>query len=532
MNKKNLDKKVSKVPWKLHLIYTLALFMVGFVWALSSPISSAADDDYHLTSIWCQKESPNYCERIDEFSVLVPAKLNTGKIPEKFTGMPPCYVTWPYLNQSAECLKNVGDGKSYSDRINTSINAKMYYKIVSYLVSENTENSVLRIRFLNLIIFCGSIFLLLLVSEKRVGQKLVLSIGLGIIPVGMFFIVSTNPISWSIISIITNSIFLLKVLQDIKAKQTIEKLAIAGYLLSIFIGVSSRLDSVFYLAISNVAIMILIFLPKFNENILFKSRAIRSGIQVAFSIIIFVLLKSFLEFYHGQKIQNLNSVNDQNNPSPIINILIEIPGFILGILGGQEPKFYQNRGTLGRDFTFGVGWLEYNFLSITGIFIGAAVAIMFFSHLKTMNLTKRLIINLYITSFITLIIIERALWGYLEGAYFQPRYFVAFLISFLFVLFINDAREVIYFSESQLNLVLFLLTAGGIMAWRLVFVRYTSGLNYPITNFFLPVTWETRFLSTKALSILGFFSHTLFYYLTIKFQKQSLKNKIRFMSNN
>jgi hypothetical protein len=524
MNIKNLETKVSKVSWKVHLIYALVLFMVGFVWALSSPISSAADDDYHLTSIWCQKGSPNYCERIDEFSVLVPAKLNTGKLPEKFNGMPPCYVTWPFLNQSAECLKNVGDGKSYSDRINTSINSKIYYKIVSNLVSENTENSVLRIRFLNLIIFCGSIFLLLKISEKRIGQKLVLSIGLGIIPVGMFFIVSTNPISWSIISIITNSMFLLKVLQDIKAKQKIEKFAIVGYLLSGFLGVSARLDSIFYLAVSNLAVMMLIFLPRLERSKPLKNKYNIKIIQVAFSASIFIFIKLFLELYHGQKIGVLDSRSDLGNPNPIINIVIEIPGFILGIIGGQEPRFYQNRGTLGWDFSFGVGWLEYNFLSITGIFIGAAVIMTIFSHLQNSNLTKRLIINLYVTSFLSLIILERALWGFLNGAYFQPRYFVGFLISFLTLLFISESKETTNLSKTQINFILFLLTVGGILAWRTVLVRYTSGLDNPITNLELPIKWDTRVLNAVQLFRVGVGAHIIFYFLSINYFQKSNKS--------
>ena len=401
---------------------------------------------------------------------------------------------------------------------------KIYYKIVSLLVTENTENSVLRIRFLNLSIFCISIFMLLLVSEKRVSQKLVLAIGLGIIPVGMFFIVSTNPISWSIISIITNAIFLLRIIQDRNSKQKIEKLAIIGYVLSGFLGVSSRLDSIFYLTISNLAVMILIFSPTIKSLGIFKNNYITKTIQIIFSVGIFISVKIFLELYHGQKIEVLNSTNDLGNPNPIINILIEIPGFMLGIIGGQEPRFYQNRGTLGRDFTFGVGWLEYNFLSITGIFIGAAVMMTVFSHLQKNNLRKKLIINIYVTSFLSLIILERALWGFLDGAYFQPRYFVGFLISFLTVLFISDSKATISLSKTQINFIFILLVTGGIIAWRIVLVRYTSGLDYPITNLEIPITWDTRVLNAKQLFRLGVGAHIFYYYLWIKHYEKQLRS--------
>jgi len=517
---KNFQKlKTINSPGAIYFIYAIALFMLGSVWALSSPVSSAADDDYHLTSIWCQKGSQDYCERIDETSVLVPAELNTGKLPEKFTGMPPCYVTWPYSYQSAECIKSAGDGKSYSDRINTSINSKVYYKVVSLFVSEEIENSVLRIRFFNLFIFCSTIFLLFLVSLKQVSQKIILAISLAIIPVGIFFIASTNPISWSITSIITNSIFLMRILQNIKSKQKIEKLAVFGYFLTGFLGVSSRLDSVFYLTISNLAVIILFLFPIIDKFKILNNKYTIKFIQVFFSIFIFIFMKLFLEFYHGQKIVILNSTNDVNNPHPIINILIELPGFVLGIIGGQEPRFYQNRGTLGRDFTFGVGWLEYNFLSITGIFIGAAVVIAIFSHLGQMNLRKKLIVNLYLTSFLSLIIIERALWGYLEGAYFQPRYFVGLFISFLTMLFISEQEEFINFSKNQINFIFMLLSVGGIIAWRLVLVRYTSGLNYPITNLNIPITWNTRILDVQQLFMVGLGIHLFYYYLSSKFIK-------------
>jgi hypothetical protein len=238
--------------------------------------------------------------------------------------------------------------------------------------------------------------------------------------------------------------------------------------------------------------------------------------QLAFSAFIFLLIKLFLEFYHGQKIEIFSPTNELGNPNPIINIMIEIPAFILGIIGGQEPRFYQSRGTLGRDFTFGVGWLEYNFLSITGIFIGAALIMTVFGHLAQNNFTKKLIINLYITSFVSLIIIERALWEYLDGAYFQPRYFVGFLISFLTLLLISNSKDLVNFSKTQINFIFILLVAGGITAWRSVVVRYTSGFDYPIMNIDIPVTWETPILDVNQLIILSLVTHYIFYYLSIK----------------
>jgi hypothetical protein len=268
--------------------------------------------------------------------------------------------------------------------------------------------------------------------------------------------------------------------------------------------------------------MILILSPNVVRFEILKNRYITKIIQVAFSASIFLFIKFFLQLYHGQKIRVSTSTKDLGNPNPIVNTLIEIPGFVLGIIGGQEPRFNQNRGTLGRDFTFGVGWLEYNFLSITGIFIGAALVMTVFTHLQYNNFRKKLILNLYLTSFLSLIIIERALWGFLDGAYFQPRYFVGFLISFLTILFISESKETVALSKTQINVIFFLLIVGGVIAWRLVLVRYTSGLDYPITKLELPITWDTRILNVEKLFMVGLGIHSIFYYLSIKhYQKHS-----------
>jgi hypothetical protein len=145
-----------------------------------------------------------------------------------------------------------------------------------------------------------------------------------------------------------------------------------------------------------------------------------------------------------------------------------------------------------------------------------------FTHLQYNNFRKKLILNLYLTSFLSLIILERALWGFLDGAYFQPRYFVGFLISFLTILFISESKETVALSKTQINFIFILLVTGGIIAWRIVLVRYTSGLDYPITNLNLPITWDTRILDAEKLFIVGIGLHFIFYYLSIKhYQKQS-----------
>jgi len=47
---------MSTLPWALRLRWVwlpLALFLACASWAITSPVGSAPDDDFHLASIWC-----------------------------------------------------------------------------------------------------------------------------------------------------------------------------------------------------------------------------------------------------------------------------------------------------------------------------------------------------------------------------------------------------------------------------------------------------------------------------------------------
>jgi len=62
------------------------LFLLGLSWAFASPIGSAADDHFHLSSIWCAKGENSLCnEGPNEDTQLVARVL---------ASWPPFYYKW------------------------------------------------------------------------------------------------------------------------------------------------------------------------------------------------------------------------------------------------------------------------------------------------------------------------------------------------------------------------------------------------------------------------------------------------------
>ena len=339
-----------------------------------------------------------------------------------------------------------------------------------------------------------TLFALLILLKKSEVAPVVIGLTFSLSPIALFFIVSTNPISWAITSISFSFIFLLLTVNSYKAKKKLEIFPILLTLLTFILGVGARFDSLFYLAVSYTGAFIVSYKKEIDlmaQKLKHINKIILRSVEC---ILIFMITKFTLITLHGNSI-NLNSEIDyKNSPNPILNILIEIPAFLVGLVGGQEPRFQQARGELGRDFTYGAGWLEYNFLSITGIFLSFAIATLVFNQLRFVSESKIAVFILYSTSFISLIVIERAHWKYLDGAYFQPRYFsgllCAFLISILLVGEIKDTKM----SKAQHSLLYSIWIFGQYLAWKTSYTRYTSGLEYSITNLQNQIEWRPYYL--------------------------------------
>lgn len=185
---------------KLHRILTaigagVLLFLTLGAWSLSSPVGSSPDDDFHLASIWCgQGERDGLCEAGSS-----PERL---KVPEKvISGV--CFAARPDTTASCQGDEYLDEGFMLAEtsRVNAGNQYPPgFYFATSLLTNDNMAISTIAIRLANSALFSALAVFTWCLLPHRLRFSLAASAALTLVPVGLFFIASTNPSSWALTS--------------------------------------------------------------------------------------------------------------------------------------------------------------------------------------------------------------------------------------------------------------------------------------------------------------------------------------------
>ena len=248
-------RKQSAHRWRKNpFLGTIALGLLLLVslgsWAYSSAVGSAPDDDYHLTSIWCSSFSGDTCE-VDPNGegVYIPEALREGIY---------CYYHQP--TQSAGCQPFLDgtdprpDVPFFHNNPSRNLYPDTYYQVANLLKSENIEQTALSVRFLNIGIFIALGIGLYWALPLHRRNTLVWMWCLTMIPMGMFILSSSNPTAWAVTGVGSGWLALLGYLET----RGIRSWSLAGiYLITAFLAVSSRVDSVLYLGLASLIAVLL-----------------------------------------------------------------------------------------------------------------------------------------------------------------------------------------------------------------------------------------------------------------------------------
>lgn len=228
------------------VIASALLFIALTCWAFAAPIGAGPDSDFHSSSIWCgQGERTGLCEDVG-----LSAPQYTAKVPFMFqmcNGRP------------IEFLPGCAEVNAKPDmqflRTATPDKASLYYKIMSYVVSQNTQQSVLKIRVINALISSLVLFALLVVCKGKVRSAVVASWTVGLVPLGMQFFSSINPRGWSYLAVFSSWAFLASGLEGNKRS----KQSIIAYMLSAvtaLLAFTTRVDGSLFVIFSCAIVVI------------------------------------------------------------------------------------------------------------------------------------------------------------------------------------------------------------------------------------------------------------------------------------
>jgi hypothetical protein len=181
-------------------VLVLLLTFLG-AWALSSPVGSSPDEDYHLASIWCaQGDREGACEvPTGEQSVMIPPQVRNA----------PCFAFDGAISGACQSPDQVFDDEELveTERGNFGAHAGSYppgfYNVMSVFVGPDVERSVLVMRMVNVLLAVAMIGLTYVGSEGRARRALVATSVVTLVPLGVFIVPSVNPSSWAVVSALT-----------------------------------------------------------------------------------------------------------------------------------------------------------------------------------------------------------------------------------------------------------------------------------------------------------------------------------------
>jgi hypothetical protein len=466
------------------IIGTLAFLLLGFVWAYSTPAGSATDDDFHLPSIWCAWGPSDTCQPGPEAgSVLVPQRVAQSN----------CHVFG--IVEDAGCVLSLTNDLVPTLRINDGHNPPLFYWMMRTLVGENVYQSVVLMRFLNVLIAAAIICLAAVVSRRRERVALLLGWTVLLVPVGLYFIASTNPSSWVIIGVGTFWAFLLAALRRGLGNWR-GNTALIGALVSAAIALGSRLDSVIPLGLSIVVVVIL----SQREVATFVRRHRAASIGAAAVAVGALALAWVIGL--GTRVQvalaNLyvppgDAVRDQ--PNAVVKALAELPHFLTSLVGAQRPYWVQREGMLDHTsagystpaYFYGVSSMEYQLPAAIGAILIAVVGAVILLGFTDRNRRKLIAFAVAALGLVGAILLARASAGFVQWSNFfafniQPRYFYPYAIVIVGISLLVSRRLRPFVNGTQaafIGLGLFIAQA---IALRAILARYIYGIDHSWTQ--------------------------------------------------
>jgi hypothetical protein len=461
-----------------------ALLLLGTSWAFASPHGSSADDDYHLTSIWCAHGSSEYCQDVVD---------GTGALVPRVIAYPACYVNWP-ASRSAGCTQENSYSLIYTERFDTPNFGYPgpYYWVMGWLAGKDVVSSVQAMRIANVALAAVLLGLALAVTRPVIRRAVALSWGVAIIPVAIFFIASTNPSSWTITGVGLYWAFLLSTLKSLHHRNARFWLSVVGAGASAFIALVARNDSGIYLALSSVAVGLLAW----NRSAI-PRWVLALVLSLLAAISAFVVFAAYRNWYLSLSLSFPGAQTATDQPNPVVKLLLEIPGFFVGLLGGQRPLNVLsdsgvNQGVDGYRPTgllYGPGWAEMNLPSIVGIGSLIAVAIVLAVGFNSYRRTRIIAFAALVVATIVQIVIMRAMADFAAFWEVQPRYFVPILLVIVGVGAMNTRVGKALMTRVQALMVMLVVVMSGSVAWMSVAARYAVGPDAAFTNFGQTADW-------------------------------------------
>lgn len=451
--------------------FLVFIFVALLSWAISSPVGSTPDEDYHLASIWCgQGIRENYCEQS--------AQADERVVPETLLRASQCFAFAPA--QPAGCISYSSEPLISTSRLNSNSSyPPVFYWVNSFFVSGNIEISVLMMRIFNALIFVVPLGVLASFANFKIRKAVLIGTLVSLVPLGMFIIPSINPSSWAVSSAVITwaSLYSFLIEQKTKFKILFGSLAVFG----IFIGAGARSDAAAYGVLSIIVAVVLARFEtgKFSKEFIFPI--------ALFAIPIFFFFASGQSAVVGSQ-QASQTLSDISIPQLIAKNLLELPSLMVGSLG-----------------TWGLGWLDTQMPATVWVSSLFCFIALLFTGIKFISFGKTISALLTFSAMVIVPLYVLVHDRIFVGAGVQPRYIFPLLIILSQIALYSTPEIKSLLSKTQGFLIISLLSIANAIALHYNIRRYVTGVaangwNLNTSNAWW---WNLSIISPMADWILG-----------------------------
>jgi hypothetical protein len=458
----NREPKTRNAGLAWSVIAVISGLLALSAWAISSPVGSSPDDDYHNVSIWCgQGIREGLCEEsTTPSSVLVPQPVYSNAF---------CFAGQP--EKSGVCQENASLIETIRVNSQQRLYPDGYYWAMSWFASENVSSSIITMRIFN---SATAIFLVLAVVvalPKHLRRIPIVSLLISIVPLGVFVLASVNPSSWTLVSVAT---FFASVLGLMSVSTRRERALLGGLAaISALMGFNARPDAPAYLVLAGLLAAVLSFSFKNLDRRIKLSILILSSLGALFVVWryvypLFTALRG-IDFGVGQNAPTLQGL--------MFNV-IRLPDLFVGAFG-----------------QWGLGWIDTPTpSSVWAVTFGIYVAVVF-SSMKFFDRRQSIAAGLALLALI--VVPLQFLWAnnLSVGQIVQPRYLLPMIVLLAASSLHRKSTDISTgFSRGQIWAIGFGLFVANTLALHTNLRRYITGLdiNQISLNFEMEWWWVER----------------------------------------
>ncbi len=442
------------IRWSAIAIMSAIVALSG--WALSSPVGSSPDDDYHLPSIWCgQGFRDGLCEEGSE-----PGSV---QVPKTTMANSACFAFDPDKSGKCDYSNSLVGLKDHN--LNNKLYPPAFYWSMSWFASEDIAAATISMRIINSILVILVITALTVLLPIHLRRIPAIAILISCIPLGIFLIPSTNPSGWAFISLV---IIFSALLGFLSVRDGARRWWLGGMVIfGLFMGAGSRPDAAAYSIITLGIVSWLSYSRKNLRpvNVLMITTSVISLVYIHFSS-----RQSQSILSGGFQLETSNSQTPQPN---FFKNLAQLPELWVGVFG-----------------KWGLGWLDTPMPAIVWMVTLSIFTGLIFASVRWFDFRQSLAMFGVIGALVIIPMYILTVSSLSVGQQIQPRYLLP-LIALLGALALYRSSSTIglELSRGQIVMIGTGLFISNALALHLNTRRYVTGMDVNGLNLDKSIEW-------------------------------------------